>query len=205
MNTRWQAVARGWFVAAAATVIASLSHVVAGGHPPGGLAIVLALTFSGLVCMVLVGPSASLPRTAAGAVLSQLALHALFSVTTPASAATSATAGVHAAHAPVDPAIFDDALAGLGGSTLHASAWMLVSHAVAALLTVVALQRGDLAVAALARAAATAIRLLLPEVRLPAPVPTGTRLVAWTGPSMRPALVVLSGLRHRGPPVASVA
>jgi len=197
-------VARGWFVAASATLVASLSHVVGGGHPPGPLAIVLALTFSGLVCMVLVGAAASLPRTAAGAVLSQLVLHGLFTVTAPAGASAQA-AGPHAGHAPIDAAVFDAALGGLGLSSLDASPVMLASHAFAAVLTVVALQRGDLAFAALARAARTVLRPLL---RFPATLPIDAPRVSirtWHRPVARPRLVVLSVLRHRGPPVASVA
>ncbi|GLI27829.1 hypothetical protein ARHIZOSPH14_20710 [Agromyces rhizosphaerae] len=198
--------ARGWFVAASATLVASLSHVVGGGHPPGPLAIVLALTFSGLVCMVLVGAAPSLPRTAAGAVLSQLVLHALFTVTAPAGTGAVGATGAHAGHAPVDSAVFDAALAGLGVSSLDASPSMLVSHAVAAVLTIVALRHGDLALAALARSARTVLLplLRLPAAALPVAVPRAPR-AAWHRPLARPRLVVLSVLRHRGPPVASVA
>lgn len=206
VNSRARRAARGWFVAASATVLASLSHVVGGGQAPGLLAIVLALAVSGFVCMALIGPRAGMLRVGIGAVFAQLSLHVLYSVSGSPTPIAGSTGDAHASHS-----LAPGALAGVFGDSgaavhAHLSAPMLLSHLGAAIITILALRQGARALDGLIDAAVLAWRTLFVPVfssaleRMPQPRPVGVPQSL-----ARTSLVVLSPSRRRGPPVASAA
>ncbi|GGI45657.1 hypothetical protein BCL57_001629 [Agromyces flavus] len=207
MMTRGARAARGAAIAAFATFAASLAHTVGGGTPPGPLALVLALAFSIPLAMALTGGRMALLRASAGALAAQAALHLLYALGTPsaASAPSEYPALSHAAHgAPV--VHLDGALVVVSHG--HAVA-MPLAHLVAAVATVGALVLFQRAVAAVSVAFATVVRglrLVIVALRgLVAPAaPARVAATTWVGPP-DPAIVLLSSLRHRGPPRASLA
>ena len=77
MSTRWARFARGWLTALFSTLIAAVSHTLAGG-PPGTLAVVVSLAFAGMLCVGLTGKRPSAVRLAASVGGSQLLFHQLF-------------------------------------------------------------------------------------------------------------------------------
>ncbi len=193
-------------MAAFATLVASLAHAVGGGAPPGVLALALALAFSVPVAMVLSGERMSLPRASASALVAQAALHLLYAIGT-GGAGPAASVGAHAAHAAgATPAI---QLAGLTVDHGHAAA-MPLAHVLAAAATVAMLAMYARAVSAVALAFGTlarGIRLLGSVLRgLPVPAAPGlTRPPVQAEVRANTSLLLLSSLRHRGPPVVSFA
>ena len=144
MSSRAQRLARGWLVGVFATALAALSHAVAGGGTPSGLALVLGVVFGGMLGTFALSTRPSLPRLVVAIGASQLAFHAAFS--TLGEAAPTATTHLHGT---VD----------LVMTTPHAHSdapYMWLSHALAGLVTL-----------ALLRGAETAVwRLLVELVRL---------------------------------------
>lgn len=199
---------RGAAIAVLATLVASLAHTVGGGAPPGVLAIVLSLAFSVPLAMALSGERMPLLRASASALAAQAALHLLYALGTP-SAGAAASVASHASHGAAAPARLDPAGLSLVVDHGHAVA-MPVAHVVAAALTVAMIAALGRATAAVAVAFGTAVRglRLLAAVLAGAPVTTDVRHVV---PSARrhgppePVLVLLSTLRHRGPPASSFA
>lgn len=199
---------RGAAIAAFATLMASLAHTVGGGTPPGVLALILSLAFSAPLAMALSGERMSLARASLAALAAQAALHLLYALGTPSSG-PAASAASHAAHGAAVPIRFD--AAGLAVVVDHGHAVVMpVAHVVAAALTVAMLAALGRAAAAVAVAFGTAVR----GVRLLAAV-LGGPLVApalrHVVPSVRAhgapglGLVILSSLRHRGPPLSIAA
>lgn len=203
MKTRGARAARGAAIAAFATLVASLAHTVGGGAPPGALALALSLAFSAPLAMLLVGGRMPLLRASAAAIAAQAALHLLYALGTPGGGLAT-SAAPHTSHGT--PVVH------LDGATIvdhgHAVA-MPLAHLIAAAATVAVLALLDRAVTASAVAFATlvrGIRLLVGALRgIPAPA-TPARVVstAWTGPP-NPGILLLSSLRHRGPPWVSSA
>ncbi|MCD2441517.1 hypothetical protein LQ757_04415 [Agromyces sp. SYSU K20354] len=197
MTSRWARVAQGAAVAAFATFVAALSHTVGGGAPPGLLAVVLSMAFSTLLCLTVAGGRLTLTRTVIAVAATQFLLHTLYSVQGAAPIATSGS--VSHQHAAVD-------WSSTAGSPLSYEAPMLVSHLVAIAVTVVAIRHGKRAMQAALRAIRVAVASVLPSVPvldgawLPRPRPVAMRSPR---PSIR--LVVLSAMRHRGPPVGFAA
>ncbi|WP_423923190.1 hypothetical protein ACPEEZ_04375 [Frigoribacterium sp. 2-23] len=193
MTTRWARFARGWFVAVASVIVASVSHVCGGGMDPGDLGVVLSLAFAVPLCIALSGRRLSIVRLAVSVALSQVVFHLLFSLGA-STGGVGATGGHH------------EALVVTADGTATTvmdmpTAAMTIAHAVAAVLTIAALHRGDVALQALARLAGgrlTVARLLLAVVR---PGDDGRRA--------RPVVVrrvdahvfrFLTARPHRGPP-----
>jgi hypothetical protein len=200
VNSRWARVARGFLVASFSVFVAMFSHVVAGGSTPGGVGLGLALAFATLASVAVVGRRISLPRLSVSVVLSQFALHLLFSV----GAATSSQFEQTSHHGAVT--VTTDAVSH-GVHMNHSDAGMWLSHAVAATLTIAFLRRGERAVWAVLSAASDRLLVVLIgdlvalPVRTEAPVPSATPASVRT---VRDDLgVVFSALRHRGPPTAS--
>ena len=201
MATRWARVARGWATASFALFVAALSHTLGGGAGPGALAIVLSLAFAGVLCIGLSGRAASLWRVSVSVLASQLIFHGLFSLGAPGGAlATGPDAAVAHAHSGAL------ALAVVGPGSIspahpaHGAAMWFV-HGVAAIVTIAALRYGDAAVRALLRTARVVIRRLLETAAAPCPpaprrAPTTARVF-----TPRDLGVLLSGMRHRGPPM----
>jgi hypothetical protein len=201
VTTRWARFARGWLAALFSTLVAAGSHTVAGGDSPGTLALVVALAFAGVTCIALTGKSISLPRLAAAVTLSQLAFHTLFS--TIASTGSPAAAAPHV-HGAATPLVVGDVATSAGH---HADGWMWLGHAVAAVLTVLALRYGEGAFWRLRSIARLFVRTLF--VVLPALTPariTPRRPVEGDHLFVpRFCAFVRSSLGLRGPPSGVVA
>ena len=154
-SARASAAFRGTAAAALATFVALLSHVAGGGEVPGVLGIVVPLVLSTLVCVALAGRRLSLPRLTISVAVSQFLFHALFILgatnTTASPSASAMPKHVHAVTASLDPSTAPTAHLG------HAGAVMWIAHAIACLLTVVALSCAETSLASLA----TLARLLL--------------------------------------------
>jgi hypothetical protein len=234
MSDRITRVARGLVAATVAVFVAAFSHVVAGGGAPGAPGFALAAAFAVLVCIALAGRRLRMLTLATSIVSSQFVFHLLFEVGGGAAAmapAAGAHAG-HAAHAGLDGygglaaqlgATVTDASGAAGHG--HPSFWMWVSHALAAVVTIVALRRGEQAVARIrelgrtapgtpgigllrpGRALARAFAAVIGFARVAGLAQTPARpaglvrpVVAATPDLLRDLLVVAGTLRHRGPP-----
>lgn len=134
---------RGGLAATSATFVALVSHLAGGGQLPDVLGIVVPLLLSLPVCMVWSG-RLSLLGLSASVVASQFFFHVLFTLGTPAGATQAPSgSGAHAGHAGMGIPASAQA-AGQAAETAHADAAMWAWHAVAALVTIVVLYRGEL-------------------------------------------------------------
>jgi len=206
VTARWPRVLRGTATAVAAVLAAAFSHVAAGAAAPGTLGVLLALVLGVPTCVALAGRALSTPRLVVGVGVSQLALHALFGVGAAGGSAVEASAGPGGAvggaaghvHGGLVLQLADPASALVRVDP--ADAGMTASHALAAVLTIAAVRRGEAALlhlAALARGLVTAGGLLTWRPR-----PTGPRLRPSPEPRTRPAVALLRhDLPRRGPPV----
>ncbi|GAA1667181.1 hypothetical protein [Microbacterium lacus] len=154
MTSRAIRTLRGGIAAAVAIEVALLSHVLAGGAAPDALLVALTFVVSWIVCLALAGRRLSLVRLALAVGLSQFAFHAAFSVLgTPQAAAASG--GVHAHHAmTMDAAPHATAM-------VAADPLMWAAHALAAVVTIAALYRGERAVRALLEPLVTLVRAVV--------------------------------------------
>jgi hypothetical protein len=202
MSTRVARVVRGLIVAAVSLLVAAVAHIAGGGRI-GAVGFALALAFSTLVSIGLTGRSISRIRIAAAVLFSQGAFHLLFGVGSDYRAAATA-------HLPGIPmtgmgmASLDSAAASTLARSTHTvdmpdSGWMWAAHALAALITILALVRGEKAFWYLTgRVSHTLARIFA----APRPVVIHLRavpeiLVDISRPGTR---FLLAGLRHRGPP-----
>lgn len=233
MSDRITRVSRGLVAATVAVFMASFSHVVAGGGAPGAPGLALAIAFAALVCVALAGRRLRMLTLAASIVSSQFVFHLLFEVGGGAAATAPAAAG-HAGHSghlgygalSAQLGVTASDATGAAGHG-HPSLWMWISHALAAVVTIVALRRGEQTVARLRELGRTApggtgiglLRTGRALARAFAAV-TGIACVGGLAQSLarpagllRPAvaaapdllrdlLVVRGALRHRGPPRA---
>ncbi|CAN5390153.1 hypothetical protein BH11ACT5_BH11ACT5_19820 [soil metagenome] len=187
MDSRWARVARGVTAASIATFVAAFSHWISGGVAPSWFGVGVSLVISIMVCTVFTGRTLSVWRLAVSIGLSQFLFHSLFSgLGTPVIAehhmgAMDATA----AH-------------------LHAAPTMWLAHAIAALVTVVAFRFGEQAfwgVAGTARLLlARLLIVVIPTLDVPRPVVAVERRYL-----PRDLALLLSSMRHRGPPVELTA
>jgi len=200
MTTRWARFARGWLVAVFSTLVAAASHTIAGGTGPSGVALVIALAFAGLTCIALTGKTVSLLRITVGVGLSQVAFHTVFSTIASSGAPALPAAGPHqhGLHALV---VAD------GPATMahHTDGWMWLGHAVAAVITIVALRYGESAFWRLREIGALFVRtmfVLLPSVPV---LPRVIRRPPVAGHLFVPRIcaVVRASLGLRGPPAPS--
>lgn len=201
MSERGARVARGLTAACVATFVAALFHVAGGGSTPSVLALTLSLTFSGLAGIALIGKHRSLGRTAAAVIVSQLLFHGLFSLD------PSGSGGFAGGSGHVHPGTRLLYVAGTDGPVSAGTDDMMmwISHAAAAIITIVALRHGERLLHSiltlLARTAITLGRLLWPLV--PIRIERRLALHAFGAEPRTPLLLLLIGLlRHRGPPVA---
>lgn len=196
---------RGGLAASSATFVALASHLAGGGEMPELLGIVVPLALSLPVCIAWAGQRLSLFGLSASVVASQLLFHLLFTLGAPAQSArvTTSDAGLHAGH---EGMVMPTAAQAAGQSTemAHDGAAMWVWHAVAAVVTIVVLYRGELML----------LHLRDLAVRMASWLLGGRAVVDAVGSVVRPALpyVVpatflalhpgpqLSSLRRRGPP-----
>ena len=199
MSTRWARFARGWLAATFATLIAAASHAAAGGIPPNVASIALALAFSGVACVLLTGRTLSLLRTSVAVVGSQLAFHLVFSSLGGAATGAAESVAPHA-HAAAS-------LAHTAQAAHHTDPAMWFAHAVAAVLTVIVLRKGEAAFWGMRDAALRFIGTILPTApRMPVAI---TRATVTASPArvFPPRLFVLliGSLQHRGPPARAFA
>ncbi|MBF4635756.1 hypothetical protein ITJ38_15185 [Agreia pratensis] len=201
MNSRWARVARGFLVAALSVFVAMFSHAVAGGSAPGAVGFGLALTFATLVSIAMAGRRVKLVRMAASVVVSQFAFHLLFSV----GASTSSQFHQAGHHGVVSVTTGAASSVPMG----HSDASMWASHAVAAVLTIAFLWRGERAVWRVLATASRRLFVVLIGAFVVVPVRTTQAALAAVPASVRALRddlgVVLSALRHRGPPTAALS
>lgn len=193
-SARWSHVGRGLLLSAASLFIASMSHVAAGGHAPGPLALVLSSSFSLVFCSAVVGRNLSLVRLVIAVAFSQLLLHMLFSL----------DAGGEAVTATAHHGVAWTLAASASPTSPDTDAGMWVAHAVAGLLTVAAIRGGHVtarAVRSLARPFVALVRHLSTSVialpRVPRPASA-----AYDVPALHTRVWKVS-VSRRGPPVRS--
>lgn len=186
MQSRWARVARGFTAAGFAVFVAAFSHLSVGGSAPSPFAILVALVISSMLCTLLAGRTRSVWRLLLGVGLSQLLFHGLFSgLGTPAAA----------------PHQMGTATMGAVGTAVHSGGAMWGAHALAAVITVVALRYAGSAFWGLAH---TALILSARFTGRPVPViHTPPPVSAFAGCPFVPrtSTLLLSPMRHRGPPL----
>lgn len=210
------------FVAASAsTFIALASHVFAGGGMPGFLGIAFPLGLAVLACILLGRIRTDSLRLALSVGASQFLFHTLFVLgTPPASVGAGPTADAHAGHGQLAASsAMADFATSAGASTTgaalhlgHDGPLMWAMHAVAAVLTALALYFGETLLAKLATAKDAAVELLLPTARTlflvlaralhpSATVDSAPLELPWV-----PALTVRAerATRRRGPPAVAM-
>ncbi|MDJ0375942.1 hypothetical protein [Cryobacterium sp. PH31-L1] len=198
MATRWARFARGWVTAFVAVLVAALSHVAAGGHVPAPVSIALALAFASMLSIALAGKKLSSTKLSLSVALSQVLLHVMFGLG--GTAGTMTVAGHHGSTTVVVGAAS-------AAPAMAADGWMWAAHTLAAVLTIVALRRGERtfwALVELARTALVTVVIALGLVLVPLRV---ARLRAALHRVIEPIdlAVLLSPMRHRGPPRALAA
>ena len=219
---------RGGLAATIATAVALTGHVVAGGAVPGWLGVLLPWWLSVAVCTVLAGARFTPVRMSAAVLGSQVLFHGLFMAGTPGDPATRLVDppgqhlghGTHLGHGSdaVNSSLLgpDHATHGVGDLAQHAlhgdhvGAPMLLGHLLAALLTVVLLQRGE----SLVLGGLDLARTLVESLLLPFVVPSASLPVTGTEPTApvdrhrdlrRTQQVVLGPAPRRGPPLVLAA
>ncbi len=204
-RSRTPRVARGAIVASVATFTALLSHVVAGGAVPGPLGILAPWLLALMASTLLAGRSLSFARLGASVVLSQALFHTLFVMGAVAPTAAMPAMSHHdhgAMSLGMDAASPAPAAGFLSALCADPAMWAL--HAIAAIVTVALLYRGERAARALLTLAADirawARRIAARAAALPPtalPVPLLAETIGWI---VRPAAHVGDG-RRRGPPL----
>lgn len=190
---------RGIIAALVATFLALFSHSVADGTAPSRVGVLLALAFAVPVCVALAGKRMSLVRLTISVLSSQFAFHTAMLLGNPETSISAATAGpAHHRNASV-PTL--DLAASVDHSAHDGLMW--AAHLLAALVTILALRQGERAVWSILRRRRfeTVWAILFVTVRPVEDVDTYSPAVR--PPLVRPRLVTLSPLRHRGPPVAA--
>lgn len=198
MNTRLTRVARGWVVGVFATALAALSHAVAGGGTPSGLALVTGVVFGGMLGTFALSARPSLPRLAIAVGVSQLTFHAVFSTLGTAAAVTSSHPH-DMASVPITPMSVMTVTPHLHVDT----PLMLLSHAAAGLLTLTLLRGAERAAWRLLTEFA---RLVVSSFRSasasPIPVPLTRVPLAPASPARLVSRVLVSAVSRRGPPLS---
>ena len=192
MNSRATRLARGWVVGVFATALAALSHALAGGGTPSGLALVAGVVFGGMLGTFALSARPSLPRLVIAVGGSQVAFHLAFS--TLGAAAPVASDHMHGMSGLVVPA----------ASHVHTdSTAMWLSHAAAGLVTL-ALLRG--AERAAWRVLTEFARLVVAPFRRSAAVPVAVPLTRAPLAQFSPASLVTRfvhpAVSRRGPPLS---
>ncbi|MCS5715815.1 hypothetical protein NVV95_14785 [Herbiconiux sp. CPCC 205716] len=226
MTSRATRAGRGLAAAAVALFLAALSHVAAGGGAPGVVGAALAAAFAAIVCVALAGRRLSLPRLAIAVPTSQFAFHLLFGVGAGSGSGLTVATAHH--HGRSFSTLVPDALQSTLAAPTHShdSGWMWASHAVAAVLTVLVLARGELVARRLLELGRhrvwEPVRVLAGRVAgvtlarlvagLHAAVTENSSLVhrlrtfsVAVGPVLKEWMFALGSLGHRGPPRALAA
>lgn len=193
---------RGAAGAISATLIAALSHGL-GGEEVTILALAATAILALPLCVALAGRIGSLWRLALAVGCSQFLFHWSFAgigAGSSSAAGAESSAGIppgsHAAHLAALRAFTPE---NVPAGALDVAMW--VSHALAAILTVALLHRGERAFLAVLRLVSRALPLARPCASL---VPSLPRLpLAGAGARPRARLIVGAGISYRGPPLRS--
>lgn len=185
-RTQRRALIRGGTAAFVSTGIALLFHLMAGGAVPALPGLLLPLFLATGVCVLLAGVRVPAVRLLISVGASQLLFHNLFML-----GATDLAGAAHTHHTASAP-------------VPEESAWMLLAHLAAAVLTALALRHGELILGRIGTSMRRlAWRFLRPAATVPAwPTAAPARLVderAWV-PVAR--LLVRASVVRRGPPAA---
>ncbi len=190
-----------------ATFVALMSHVAAGGAPPAPLGVLLPWSLSLLAALPLVGRRLSPVRLSAAVVVAQVLFHVFFALgIVPASpvGAPSARAetagGGHAGHMPFMASAGGGAAAVPGH--LVPDLAMVLAHAAAAVITIVALHHAERLVAALvalARRIGVRLRAVLRGIVSP-PMPPAPAQPGSGDGVIRRARPLIAAPALRGPP-----
>jgi hypothetical protein len=195
-QSRRPAVLRGFAASSVAIFAALAGHVSAGGAMPGLLGIVVPWVLSFMVCVLLAGRRLSAVRLTFSVAISQFLFHMLFVL------GTVSSAGVVAPHVHGAPVVLP-AIAGSAETVVALDATMWIGHAFAALVTIVALYRGERLLLGLRDLAQQSIRWVQRRIDavLAAPVPhRATRTVVGARIDALHSAPLLATLRGRAPP-----
>ena len=194
--SRLARVGRSVLVAGASTLIALLSHVLAGGAFPELAGILVPFGLAVIIGLPLAGRLRSLPRLIAAVLISQLLYHWLFVLGAGSSGVLATDAGAHAGHggAPL--------LVGAIPEAAAADLMMWASHGLAALVTILLIRRGDTALLGLRRLVMLLARAILPAQPRTAPLAVAAaRRTSAGAPVREPMLLLLAEtVTRRGPP-----
>lgn len=185
MTARRDRVARAGAATGIGALLAAVSHTYGGGTPPAPGVVLAATLLAWPVAVLLAGPRMRLLGVAAGALVSQAALHTLFALS------ESGTAPAIGGH------VHGTLTLGPAGSLALPSAGMLTAHAIAALAAFVLLGFGGRALRAITAGIRTAARRAR---TLPRPAGTGVRLAAPRARIRVPRAPWTRSVRRRGPP-----
>lgn len=209
MGSRWARLTRGMLASGVAIFVAALFHVAGGGAAPGPVALALSMAFATLGSVLLTARRLSLWRLTATVGLSQFLFHALFSLGQGGArfAAPEGMAHLHpGAHLTLMARTMPvGTMPAAHGNDLSPSMW--VTHATAALITVVVLRVGERAFwglfdTARVRIARAADRLVAVPVAV---TPSAIAPATHEPTRLRDLGLPLARLRHRGPPAAVCA
>lgn len=194
-ESRKPAVVRGFAASTLAIFTALAGHVTGGGEMPGFLGLVVPWVLSLMICVLLAGRRLSLTRLSISVALSQFLFHTLFVLGTLSPSGTS-TSHVHGA-----PLVLPRSTGIPEAVVADSSMWL--GHAVAALLTVLALHRGERLALALRQLAAQAVRWVqrrIDAVLVRPGLPSTQRVQGEFLTAAPVASVLLATLRGRAPP-----
>ncbi|PFG30419.1 hypothetical protein [Paramicrobacterium agarici] len=188
---------RGTIAAAVSTFIAATSHGLADGHPPSFFAVSVAVTASVFVCIALAGKTLSRSRLALAVALSQLAYHGMFAFAPSGGTVDSRGIGAHAQHlaGPIE-------LTAGGVAHVHGTG-MWLAHVAAAIVTTIALAKGEQVVRGLLATLRLAVAALC-EAPAPVMIPPVASMIPDAVASRRASAVVPS-CSERGPPALALA
>ncbi|MBS1697822.1 MAG: hypothetical protein JST25_05385 [Actinobacteria bacterium] len=187
-------------VAVFSTMIALISHVLAGGSVPEMPGILVPLALSVFVCLPLSGRVLSLPGLVLSVLSSQLLFHWLFMLGTTGPGVLlieDAPAGHHAQtitllHTGTQTAPHMD----------HSDGGMWVGHGIAAVVTILLIRRGEAALVGLWQLTAMLVRTLFPRLPRPAAIRVALPQLVGDFLNQRPFAHLLLGasISRRGPP-----
>ena len=187
---------RGVVAAAVATFLATVSRASVGTQLPPALNVGIALFLAAPVCVLLAGRTMSWWRLTAAVVLSQALFHGILTLDLRGDGVVAG--GAH--HGGTTALLDATATHEVAAHAAH-SPWMWAAHALAAVVTIAALGRGERVVHAIARFVVAALSVLRPLRGL---APRTDAVPAAPAPLLlTTAMTVLSPMRHRGPPLAA--
>lgn len=198
MSSRATRAARGWVVGVLATALAAVSHALAGGGTPSGLALVVGVVFGGMLGTFALSARPSLPRLVIAVGGTQFAFHLVFSTLGTAAPMATGLSGTDHAHG-MAPLV----MTAMSGHAHTDSPLMWLSHAAAGVITL-ALIRG--AERAVWRVLTEFARLVVAPFRrataTPVAVPRTHAPLAPFSPARLVSREIHPAVSRRGPPLS---